>query len=196
MKKVADILSTILIVFLIVAIVTVLVLKLAFGAEMKAVVTPSMEPNLPVGSLIVIFPTDYDKINVGDDITFIRDKNLTLLTHRVISKDDTTKKLTTQGIANNTADKPTTYDNVLGKVRFCIPYLGYLIIWTNSTYGKAIAIVVIAVIVILSIVLGKSTPKKQKKKSSEDELAYETPNESEKNSKTSLESPSNGADNN
>ncbi|MBO5449601.1 MAG: signal peptidase I [Ruminococcus sp.] len=160
MKKIANILSTLLIVVLIIALAAVLVSKLVFGVEMKAVLTGSMEPELPVGSLLIISPAEYEDINIGDDITFVRDKNLTLVTHRVIEKDDETQKITTQGIANNSADKPTSYGNVVGKVAFHIPFAGYFVIWTSDLKGKIICGIIIVALVALSILFSNSEPEK------------------------------------
>ncbi len=122
---------------------------------MKAVMTGSMEPDLPVGSLLIIKPAEYDEIKIGDDITFVRDRNLTLVTHRVIAKDDETQKITTQGIANNSADNPTSYGNVVGKVIFSIPYVGYFVIWTSDLKGKIICGIIIVALVALSILFSK-----------------------------------------
>ncbi len=154
---------------LLAALAAVLVAKLLFGVEMRAVLTPSMEPELPVGSLLIIKPTAYEDIKIGDDITFVRDKKLTVVTHRVIEKDDETKRLTTQGIANNTADAPTIYENVIGKVVFHIPLVGYLIMWTSDLKGKIICGIIIAALVALSILLSE-TEKEEKESKKEEKL--------------------------
>lgn len=169
MKKVGNFLSTLLLVLLLAALAAVLVAKLLFGVEMRAVLTPSMEPELPVGSLLIIKPTAYEDIKIGDDITFVRDKKLTVVTHRVIEKDDETKHLTTQGIANNTADAPTIYENVIGKVVFHIPLVGYLIMWTSDLKGKIICGIIIAALVALSILLSE-TEKEEKESKKEENL--------------------------
>lgn len=161
MKKIADILSTLLIALLAIVLAAVLIAKLGFGMEMKAVLTGSMEPELPVGSLLIIKPAGYEEIKVGDDITFVRDKNLTLVTHRVIQKDDETKRITTQGIANNAPDKPTSYENVVGKVVFHIPVVGYFVIWTSTMKGKVICGIIIVTLVALSILFSTAKPDKK-----------------------------------
>lgn len=162
MKKILNILSTLLLAVLIIVLITVLVAKLGFGVEMKAVLTSSMEPELPVGSLLVITPASYEEIEIGDDITFVRDENLTLVTHRVIEKDDERQYITTQGIANNTADNPTSYENVVGKVKFHIPYIGYLVIWTSDLKGKIICCIIIAALVAIGLLLSEGETGKKK----------------------------------
>lgn len=169
MRKAGNIISTVLIIILIILLCAVLIPKLFFGIEMKAVQTGSMKPELPVGSLIIIVPTSYEDIKVGDDITFVRDEKLTLVTHRVISKDDANQKITTQGIANNIADSATSYKNVVGKVAFSIPYVGYILIWTSTLAGKIILGVIIVALVAISLLFGKSEPG-QKNNAQEDKL--------------------------
>lgn len=137
----------------------VLILKFAYQAEFKAVLTSSMEPELSVGSLLVILPVDYEDIKVGDDITFVRDKNLTLVTHRVIAKNDAGKKIITQGIANNTPDAPTFYENVVGKVWYSIPLAGYVMVWLSTFQGMVITISVIIVIILISLIVRLASKK-------------------------------------
>lgn len=131
---------------------------------MKAVMTSSMEPELPVGSLVFVQPTAYEEIHIGDDITFVRDQNLTLVTHRVIEKDDKTQFITTQGIANNSADAPVNYQNIVGKVIFHIPYIGHFVIWISTTKGKIICEIIIVAIVAFSILISKSDDEKKSSK--------------------------------
>lgn len=159
--------STVLIVVLVLLLAAVLVPKLCFGVEMKAVMTSSMEPELPVGSLLIIVPSEYDDIHIGDDITFVRDEKLTLVTHRVIAKDDTTQKITTQGIANNTADAPTSYQNVVGRVVMHIPCIGYPVILLSTAKGKIIAVVLIIAIMSISILADKYSKDKLKETTDE-----------------------------
>lgn len=153
-----------MIIVLLLLLAAVLVPKLCFGVEMKAVMTSSMEPELPVGSLLVISPTEYNDIQIGDDITFVRDANLTLVTHRVISKDDETQKITTQGIANNVSDAPTSYENVVGKVVWSIPYIGYLVIFLGKPQGKIIAVTLIISLLAISFLIDNYSSDREKSK--------------------------------
>lgn len=156
MRKFKTVASNVLIAVLAAVVVLVVVSKLCFGVEMKAVLTGSMEPDIPVGSLVVVEPTPYEGILVGDDVTFVRDENLTLVTHRVVSKDDATQYITTQGVANNTPDAPTSYANVVGKVAFHIPYVGYLVVWTSTLKGKVVLVTIVVALVALSVLFSSS----------------------------------------
>lgn len=153
LKKAGSIISIILIVILSLLLAAVLVMKLIFHAEMKTVLSGSMEPDLPVGSVLLIIPAEYDDINIGDDITFVRDESLKLVTHRVIEKNDDEKTITTKGIANNTRDAPTSYENVVGKVRLCIPLVGNAVLWLSSPKGIIITVTAIVSLIILSLLI-------------------------------------------
>ncbi|MGN0536507.1 MAG: signal peptidase I [Acutalibacteraceae bacterium] len=176
MKKAENIISIVLIVIISILLAAVLILKLFFHAEFKVVMTGSMEPELHVGSLLIIIPADYDDIAVGDDITFVRDESLTLVTHRVVDKNTVKQTFTTQGIANNTRDAPVSYDNVLGKVRASIPLVGYVGIWLSTPTGIIIVMtVVIALIILILLIKVIFFPKKSEEtaQSSEDNQSKE-----------------------
>ncbi|MCH5325409.1 MAG: signal peptidase I [Eubacterium sp.] len=173
MKKLGNIISNILLAVLLVLLAVFLIIRFGLHMELKAVLTPSMEPELSVGSLLFINPTSYEDIQIGDDITFVRDESLTLVTHRVIQKDDETQQITTKGLANNVADAPTAYQNVVGKVTFSIPLVGYIVIWTANLQGKIICGIIIAALVAVSIIFSGSSPEKKKEPQPEEEQQQE-----------------------
>jgi len=68
-----------------------------------------------------------DDIEVGDVITFYINDN-TVVTHRVVDKDDDTESFRTKGDANEIEDGGSVaYDKVVGKVVLNVPYLGYIL---------------------------------------------------------------------
>ena len=71
--------------------VIAVILALYFGSGLRlcAVVSGSMEPNLPVWSLCVVSTrTDFDDLDVGDIIVYIRDSDGKRIIHRVIDFED------------------------------------------------------------------------------------------------------------
>jgi len=84
---------------------------------------------LPVGSLAIVSPqTEYQ---VGEIVTFKIPGSEELLTHRIesvkVSKYQSVKVYETRGDANNVADDwQLTNTDIVGKVVFHLPYLGYL----------------------------------------------------------------------
>lgn len=101
------------------------------------VVTGSMEPTLPVGSLLLFTPVDASAVSVGDVITFHPPNSADLVTHRVVSVDrhDGTTAISTKGDANDGAD-PWQVDlasDEVWKVRAHVPALGLPFVWLRST---------------------------------------------------------------
>lgn len=100
------------------------------------VLSGSMEPTIPIGSLVVVERLDGQQpdlsgIEVGDAITFMPNPNdPTLVTHRVVStggRADGTPVFITRGDANGTNDPgPVSAEQVRGVVRYHVPYAGYV----------------------------------------------------------------------
>ncbi len=108
----------------------VLVPRLA-GATPYTVLTGSMEPTYPPGTLVVVKPVDMDDIAVGDVITYqLESGKATVVTHRVVgvsNRFDGTTQLITQGDANDDPDPlPVAEVQVRGRLWYSAPYLGRL----------------------------------------------------------------------
>ena len=130
------------------------------GHHPVVVLSGSMEPTYPVGSVIYYKSATFDEINVGDPITF--QNSGVFVTHRVVEKDATAHAFVTQGDANGSRDPGmVSYQNIAGKAsRICIPFAGYLI-----NIGKQpMFIVIMAGIILLDIILGTSDKKKKLQK--------------------------------
>ncbi len=94
-----------------------------FGNSLFRVVTGSMEPEIPPGTLILSRETDIEKLEPGDVICFqslspgMRGR---MITHRVIGKtvdENGAVSLQTKGDANPSADGyPVTKENLVGRV--------------------------------------------------------------------------------
>lgn len=162
MKTVKNILFWVTTVSLVFAILLVAVPKF-FGVELRAVVTGSMEPELPVGSLVVIVPTEAEKLVVGNDVAFVT-QGEKVVTHRLISIDIQNNEFVTRGIANdmNAIDPPNKYENIIGVVKLHIPYLGFLFSWLATLQGKIIAATIIVAIYVLSCILNIWTKDRKK----------------------------------
>ncbi len=132
--------------------IAVLVPRVA-GATPYNVATGSMAPALPAGTLIVVKPTAFDDIRIGDVVTFqVRSGDPTVATHRVsaIGSDlSGGKYLRTKGDANSAVDaelvKPI---QVRGTVWYAVPKLGYV---SNLLTGEQRQLAVYAVAVSLLV---------------------------------------------
>ena len=110
----------------IIAIFTVLYrpVSLAGDTHYEPVYTGSMEPAIPVGSVVVIKPVDPETLKIGDIICFQLSQP-TSITHRIINITD--QGFITKGDANEDPDQwIVKKENVIGKAIFTIPYIGYL----------------------------------------------------------------------
>ena len=112
-----------------------------FGINEFNVLTASMSPTYPTGSLVFVQPKEPATIRPGEVVTCIMNEDLDMVTHRVTKNDYDEKTLTTKGDANMAEDSPTLYENVVGVVVFSLPYIGaYIDYLTNDTNGRVLGI--------------------------------------------------------
>jgi signal peptidase I len=107
------------------------------GATSYAVLTGSMRPAMPPGTLVVVRPVDPADIDVGSVITFQpREDDPTVVTHRVIGQGfDASGDLAfqTRGDANDAPDAGMVRPyQIVGERWYFVPYLGYV---TDSLTG-------------------------------------------------------------
>lgn len=94
------------------------------------VMTGSMAPNIPPGHIIVFHEVDADTLKVGDVIAYQPTDNSTggvPITHRVIEVQGTAghaTRIIVQGDANPVPDRPVNPAQIIGKMSYCIPYVG------------------------------------------------------------------------
>ena len=147
------------------------------------VLTGSMLPEIDPKDVVVTKKIEGKDLKAGDIITFIpsdsRISNI-IVTHRILNKyyDATTGKYTyqTKGDANNTPDFTLAEDaNVIGKVIFRIPKIGY-IQELLATRGGLIIVVLIPALIVLSydiMRIGRNIAKNNKKKKNEMKIVKE-----------------------
>lgn len=120
-----------------------------FGFQMFVVKSGSMEPKIQTGSLVIDHTsTDY---KLKDIITFKVSGSTDTVTHRIVKTDtkDGVTNYQVKGDANATPDPdPVLKTNVVGKVLFSIPFLGYLIAFVRSLPGLIIFIALPTLIII------------------------------------------------
>ena len=131
--KISKIISGVIYIMIVVAIGVTLIPFVA-GFRPVVVLSGSMEPTYPVGSMIYYRASNFENIDVGDAITF-RLGGEALATHRVIKKDDINREFVTKGDNNQTEDvQPVAYENVVGKTsNVAIYYVGFIGIYIRKT---------------------------------------------------------------
>lgn len=161
MKKVWNICTWVLVAIALILAVLLFGLKL-FGLQPYTIVSGSMEPNYPVGSIVYVSKVNANDLRKGDVITFKVAGN-TIVTHRieeVVYDDPSSVMFRTKGDNNNTADGALVAPgSIIGKVQFHIPLIGYLAVFLQSKAGRytsiAIVVVLIALIILPDIIFGK-----------------------------------------
>lgn len=69
---------------LFISMILIIALMLCMGYKFMIVVSGSMEPIMPVGSLVLVTPCEYEDLELGDIVTM--NNNGLVLTHRVAGK--------------------------------------------------------------------------------------------------------------
>ncbi len=149
MRKILNFIGWLCLIVMI-ALAAVLLVPRLLGMQSFAVLTGSMDPAVPVGTLV--FTKPQASYAAGDIITFLDDNGI-VVTHRVVSADADAGTYVTKGDANNVADPlPAEASNVIGRVVFQVPYLGAVSEKLKTRAGINIACGVILVL-FLSILL-------------------------------------------
>lgn len=133
-----------------------------FGFTQYVVVSGSMEPAIPVGSLVFSKATEPSELEKGDVIVFYTEMhNDTPVTHRVVENHVADREIITKGDANAGKDlNPVIYENVIGKVALHVPRLGYIAAPLGTFIGKIAALLFIVAGYLLSLI-GTNLSKKE-----------------------------------
>jgi signal peptidase len=109
-------------------VVALIVVPRVTGGAALTVVSGSMEPTYPVGSIVVVLPVAAYEVAPGDVITYQRAPGVAeFVTHRVVDvhADTEPRTFTTKGDANRVLDAdPVAAGAVRGRVAFHVPLVG------------------------------------------------------------------------
>lgn len=113
-----------------VILASVLVPRLT-GSTPYTILTGSMEPTYPPGTLVVVRPVNTGDLSVGDVVTVqLESGKETVVTHRIVAiqyRADGAQQFITQGDANEVPDDEVRLPvQIRGEVWYSIPYLGYV----------------------------------------------------------------------
>lgn len=143
--------------------VVLIVVPKATGSTPLTVLTQSMDPTLPPGTLLVVRPTPVQDIRIGDVVTYqITSGQPAVISHRVVSVASSSDGLRTfvlKGDNNALADPtPVTAAQIRGVVWYSLPDVGLvnqLVNGSRSWLVPAIAAVLLgygAVMVTVGVV--------------------------------------------
>lgn len=146
-------LGTVLLILLVLACVPLTVPRV-FGYEIYTVISGSMEPAIPTGSLVYIENAQPEEIKEGEVIAFYGARDsAAVITHRVVENNTLMGQFTTKGDANEKADvNPVDYEDFIGKAAMSIPWLGKSAQLFTSIQGKAAAGAVIIAAMLFHLI--------------------------------------------
>lgn len=151
-RRIGSVVGTTLI-LLVILLCSLLLVPKAFGCHMYHVLSGSMEPEMPVGSLIYVREGAPEDVNAEEIIAFYGSmEDSGIITHRVVKNNVVSGTFRTKGDANAEEDPlPVPYENYIGKVLFCVPYMGKVLTWLTSWNGKLAAVGVVLLGVVLNL---------------------------------------------
>lgn len=142
-----------IITYLIIALISIWVIILIFGKLSEnnnnfqinsfVVISGSMEPTLKINDLIFSKKVEENKLQKGDIISFVKDKQV--ITHRInnIKEIEGKRQYETKGDHNNDIDEEiVTYEEIVGKYMFKIPAIGYLVRNSQTQMGLLVIIII------------------------------------------------------
>jgi len=139
-------------------IAVVLAVPQAIGAEASYVVlSDSMTPTFGSGDLVVVRSVPPSAVSQGDVIAFEHPRpeagQSNRISHRVVAVNgsDGTYTYRTKGDANENVD-PWVVDEsgLIGQLWFSIPYLGYIVKFSQSSLGILVLIIVPGLLLIVT----------------------------------------------
>lgn len=150
--------------YIVVGVYVFISAPLVAGYHPVIVLSGSMEPTFPVGSVLYYRQRGFTDIKMGDAITFVTGDNQVFVTHRVYKINEISETFVTKGDANKTTDPQVVpYSHVRGVVAsYKLPYMGYYVGFINS---HLYLIMIIALLLLLKIILSYVAVPKPKEQS-------------------------------
>lgn len=137
----------------------------AEGMNIYVVLSGSMNPTVETGSVVLV-DTEYEDYVIGDIVTYKIDDQL--VTHRIVEMEEDICR--TKGDANEVPDSGVIKKSqILGKVKYVIPTLGYVISYMQSKKVILILLTVLFLSNLFDILSENNTQKSGKRKSNREE---------------------------
>ena len=121
------------------------------GRHMYVVRGGSMEPAIPLGSIVVVHAMDPAAVKVGEVITYQTAAG-TVVTHRVTAIEPGTElSFQTKGDASTSDDpSPIPASEIVGSVEYALPGVGILVAVLGSPMGVALTVGILGALLVLA----------------------------------------------
>lgn len=158
-------LSMVMLIFVLALAVLIIVVPKATGSIPMTVLTSSMIPRYPPGTLVVIKKIDTRSLKIGDVATYqIASGKPGVITHRIVAINngsDGKRSFVFRGDNNSVPDPTDILDaQVVGKLWYSLPAIGYVSNWLNGVHRGLLVTIAAALLLgyatfaIISGILG------------------------------------------
>lgn len=139
-----DFMGAVLLIGIILCCIPLTVPRLA-GYSAYQVISGSMAPAIPTGSLVYVADRAPEEVGEGDVIAFYSASGSgAVITHRVVQNQVVSGRFVTKGDANDQEDPmPVEYDAYIGYVAYHIPYMGTLLGYVVTLRGRICAVCIV-----------------------------------------------------
>ncbi len=146
-----------LLILAVIAVCLPLTVPRLMGYQVYAIISGSMEPAIPTGSLVYAKQAEPETVQPDDVVVFNGGfGSQSVITHRVVTNDAERREFITKGDANEGEDvNPVPYGQLLGRVEKSVPVLGYFLPAISNMGGKLSLLGVLAAAVLLQV-LGRA----------------------------------------
>lgn len=169
--KIANIVKNVFVIILAVAFAFV-VSMVVFGFKGYSVASDSMAPTIKKGYAVFTKSISFEELKTGDIVTVKLGDGGDTFTHRVVEIDRENGTFYTKGDNSSTKDGASDAKDIIGKVAFSLPLLGYISIGMSNKVVLAATlagfVVLFALLSIVSSIISK------KKEVTENEQIEET----------------------
>ena len=126
-----------------------------FGYRVFTIVTGSMDPELKIGDIVLVKSTKFDKIKIGDYLTFngvseeLKDK---VVTHEVVDilKENDNYVFYTKGIKSDLVDPAVYEEQIYGVVTYKFVVLSFIHKIITNIFGFIICIILPLIYVLIT----------------------------------------------
>ena len=139
------------------------------GKSFYEVTTTSMQSVYPKGSLVFAKNIDPKVLMVGDDIAFINEEGVIIISRIVEIKEEISESnnqvFVTSGVSEpDGSNVEVLADKVIGKVTSGIPIVGAILNWIGSNLLIVFAILGVLIVILVGVKLSKHKDKNPKKR--------------------------------
>lgn len=155
-RRAVDLLLIAVIAFVLLTVIVARGLPVVTGGTTFVIAGGSMDPVIPMGSVVLATPVGADELRTGDIVSLQTGPSRAVFTHRIIRLATLPDGLylETKGDANPSADPALiAATDVIGRVSLAAPYAGYAIALLSTVQGVLFVVSLAAVLLVTAWLL-------------------------------------------